>query len=177
MKPSRGGQTGTMIKQGACNGCGQCCGGGNPVSDPGSPFPKGWPNSVRNWALAELEATEVFKFTNHPALGAPSYGSFKLGSNTIRWIWVEGVGLVKDMPPWGDPSNYVPECPLLGGESGGVFACLAEGQVWTRGQIEISGDSLRAYFGCRDIGLPDELPESDAAQWAADHPNCGVVYS
>lgn len=163
-------------KTGACNNCGQCCGGGNPVSDPGSPFPKSWPNSVRNWVLSALEGTELFKFTGHPVLGGATYGNFKLGSNTIRWIWVEGVGLVKDAPAWGNPATYVPECPLLDDESGGEFACLAEGQVWTRGTVSISGDALRAFFGCRDIGLPDEWPENKATDWATAHPNCGVTY-
>ena len=155
-----------MQRMGACNQCGQCC-GCETAPERGSPFPKTWPEAVRTWTVDDLSNTVIFQITGHPDLGAPRYGAIKIGSPTFRWIWIPGVGLVADKAPWGDESSYEPQCPMLLPESGGQYPCGVEGTQW---------DGIRSAFGCRDLGLPDELDEASAQQWVTDHPNCGIWY-
>ena len=156
-----------LRKMGSCNNCGQCC-GCETAPNRISPFPATWPEAVRNWTIASIEENApIFKITGHPSLGAARQGTIKVGSFTIRWIWVVGAGLNKNLAPWGDESTYEPECPALMPGVAGVYPCALEGTQW---------EIIRTSLGCREIGMPEYLDEGSWDGWITDHPLCSLDY-
>ena len=104
----------------------------------------------------------MFAVTGHPDAGGPQAGAIRLGNRTYRWIWVPGVGLCTDAPPWGDPSSYLPQCPFLMAESGGIYPCAVAGTPY---------QPIADQLGCR--WLPETWDEASWTQWITDHPACG----
>lgn len=157
-----------LQKMGSCNNCGQCC-GCETAPNRMSPFPRRWPEAVRNWTIASIEENApIFRIIGHPSLGAQRQGTFRLGNNTFRWTWVTGHGLNANAPPWGDETAYEPQCPvLLPREPDGSYPCGVEGTEW-----EIVCDAL----GCRERGMPEFLEEASWEQYITDHPLCSLDY-
>ena len=148
-----------MQISGECNRCGQCCGAeDNPgASGAVNPWPKTWPAAIRNWLEEDLPGlAKVLKTPYHD--GAIS-GVVNVGTNALKWVWVQGVGLCK-----GKPSNYTIECPALLGKPGdAVRPCALVGTAYQW-----------IYDNC--MFMKPEWTEQEVTQWQADHPACSYEW-
>lgn len=148
---------------GECNDCGQCCGCETAPNRTG-PFPKNWPEAVNSWQINVLrDAHPVFQITGHPDLGGLRFGSVRPvgGNTTFHWIWIPGVGLVADAPPWGDESTYELQCPFLKSPVSGVYPCGVIGTV---------AEIIKTQMRCR--WLPPTWDERSWNEWKTNHPDC-----
>jgi len=150
-------------RQGSCNRCGQCCGAdGSP--NQANPWPKNWPQAVQAW---ETKPT-IIQAVGNPLDGDPIGYAVRLGNKTYRSVWVTGVGLCKDSPPYGNASNYSLECPFLADDPGdGSRPCAFVGTPL---------ESLRNTFVCYPEG-PLIMPDQGSLdQWMEDHPLCSYTW-
>lgn len=155
-----------MQRQGVCSHCGQCCGAdGSPEQR--NPWPRTWPEALRNWEKAYLEEQiPLFKVFVHPSKGGELYGRVRIGNKWYRWIWVPGHGLCEDLRPWGDTSSFSEECPLLMDDPGdGTRPCALVGTeyeyIWAR--------------LCQPEP-PMEKNVDEVAVWQSRHPLCSYAW-
>lgn len=92
------------------------------------------------------------------------YGNIKITGKTFYFVWIPGVGLVRDSSVAHDGSSWVPECPFLGPDVGGVRAC---------------GIASPQYAEWRDAFCegPLQMTAEEAARWASDHPLCSYTWA
>ena len=153
-------------KQGTCNRCGQCCGAdGSP--NQATPWPKTWLYCFKGYQQANKPP--IVQLVGDRSEGGPIGYSVKLGNKTYRSVWVEGVGLCKDVAPWGDPSTYSLECPFLADDPGdGSRPCAFTGTAQ---------ESLRNTFECWPNG-PEYFHNLESLQqWENDHPDCSHTWT
>lgn len=155
-----------MIRQGACNRCGQCCGAeGSPYQN--SPWPDCWPGAYSTWDLDYLQLKiPIFALSGSPAHGGASAGAILFNSMVYRWIWVPDHGLCKDEMPYGDPSAFSEECPFLMPDPGdGTRPCALVGTV-----AEPIWQQL-----CEPEPTIEKTPEK-VTQWQERHPLCSYTW-
>lgn len=157
---------GTMYREGTCNRCGQCCGAeGSPNQD--SPWPNSWPDSLRTWNPSLLAAqAPIFVLVGNPSEGASRSGAAIIAGFRVRWIWVEGHGLCKNVPPYGNLAIYSEECPCLKPDPGdGTRPCALVGTpfepIWTQ--------------MCQSAPPLEKTPEK-VVLWQSWHPLCSYTW-
>ena len=152
-----------FIRQGTCNRCGQCCGAdGSPNQT--NPWPKNWPQAVHNWE----ELPNMIQVVGNPLDGDPPDYAILLGGKQYRSIWVNNVGLCKDLPTYGDDSSYSLECPFLADDPGdGSRPCAFTGTPL---------EEIRNSFVCYPEGPQRFRTQEDLDQWNNDHPLCSYTW-
>ena len=162
-----------FIRQGTCNRCGQCCGAdGSP--NQASPFPKNWPEALRNWSLDDV-VNEVcpqlgmFGFGNiGDQIGvAPEnrVGSYRVKGQQKYYVWMQNLGPCKDTSPGHDGTSYSLECPFLDpteGDPNNIRPCAL---------IGTGDDGAYAKF-CYPEGPEAFETQAMVDQWETDHPEC-----
>ena len=157
-----------MIRQGTCNRCGDCC-----DSESGFPVDKLWPDSVRNWLAADVDA--LFPHGQLLGLGQDAngkliivdrYGNFTLRGNKIYWRWVSRQGLCTNAEPYDDENTFEVKCPLLLDDTGnGRRECALVGtryeSLWLR--------------TCNNMA-PVEFTQAEVSEWMALNPNCSYTW-
>ena len=161
-----------MLRQGTCNRCGQCCGG---IDAPNArtPFASTWWQSVRHWSLDDVNEMcpqlTMFGLTQvgEDTLGVESnHGSYKVQGKNYYYVWVDGLGIQKDISAAHDGSEYNCECPFL---------------------LPDPGDGTRpcALVGTNDDGAYKKWCENEpvsprsaklVAQWQAFYPACSYTW-
>jgi len=151
-------------RQGTCSRCGQCCGAdGSP--NQANPWPKNWPEAIHAWEPTARPA--IVQLVGNPGDGDPIGYAIRLGNKTYRSVWVTGVGLCKDVAPFGDPSNYSLECPFLVDDPGdGSRPCA------------LVGTAAEPVYQdrCYPEGPEFFYNQQSLDQWEADHPLCSHTW-
>lgn len=156
-------------RTGECNRCGQCCGAeGSPEQR--SPWPGNWPEVLRGQRHEDLVShMPLFALINFRPSDPDTqrYGGFALpGMGAFHWIWIPGAGLCKDLPPYGNPSTYSKECPLLLDDPGdGTRPCALIGSQW---------ESVWRVM-CEPEPPMEKTPE-EVGVWQQRHPECSYRY-
>lgn len=159
-----------MNRIGECNRCGSCC-----TSEEGFPFPKNFPDTVRNWQFSDIQVA-IPHFAILGLEGQPDgslqivqyYGNHNILGNKIYWRWVHRKGLCKNLAPYDNAETYIQECPwLLDDDGTGRRACILE-------ESPQYYDLWYAHCNANGDGLPPlEFTQEERDAWLANHPNCG----
>lgn len=160
----------TWIRQGSCNRCGQCCGAdGSPNQL--SPWPKNWPEAIRNWQYTDF-ATVMGQagvvglqanIQNGTVEKVEDYGQFNIKGKKIQWRWVPNNGLCKNLTPPEDPDTWSHECPMLLPDPGdGSRPCAL---VNTKHEWMYTAS-------CFPEGPLQFRTAAEVDQWTTDHPLC-----
>ena len=162
-----------FIRQGTCNRCGECCGApGGP--DRRTPFAKDWPDSLRYWSLDDInemcpQLTMCgVTMVGEDLVGLESpFGSYKIQGKSYYYVWVEGVGLVRDTSAGHDGSIYEPECPFLLADPGdGTRPC---------GMVGTNDDGAYKRWCEQEPEFPRSERDKDEWEWC--HPDCSYTWA
>jgi hypothetical protein len=163
-----------MNRIGDCNRCGSCCN-----SEEGFPFPKNFPDSIRNWQFSDIQIA----IPHYGILGLEGqpdgslqivtyYGNHNIQGNKIYWRWIYRKGLCKNLEPYEDEETYVQECPwLLDDDGTGRRECALVG---TRYEEYWETICWSAIDNQGNPGMaPEVFTEEEAIAWKTAHPDCG----
>ena len=172
-----------FVRSGECNRCGECC-GAQTAPSPKSPWPKSWPDSIRNHSYAQITAEwpQAILFGVVPdgdgITKSADNGTTRIAGGgapqDFYWVHVDGVGYCKDTSPGHDGSSYLPECPFLKDDPGdGSRPC---GLVGTNNDNDFR---VACEEGPTNAGIPSLQFETQAEvdRWFAKHPSCSFEYT
>ena len=160
---------------GECNGCGQCCGGLGtlPQPDRRTPFPRNWPEAIRYWSLDD--AVQAIPQTGLCGLGqigqdtigvAAPVGMVNIQGHKFYYVWLAGIGLVKDSSAQHDGSSYEPQCPfLLDVQGDGTMPC---------GLVGTNQDGAYLKWCQLEPSTPRE--EQLVQEWQWRFPDCSYTW-
>ena len=164
-----------MNRVGECNRCGSCCS----CEGEGFPFPKNYPEAIRNWLFSAIQ----IKIPHYSILGLEGqpdgsmeiltyYGNHNIEGNKIYWRWVYRKGLCKNLEPYEDGETYVSECPWLLDDTGnGRRECALVGTRFEPYWEPICWSAIDI------LGNPGMAPETftplEREAWLTAHPLCG----
>ena len=153
-----------MQRIGHCSRCGSCC-----SSEEGFPVDKLFPDSIRNWNVANIEyqvphlsLLGLTESTNGGLDISNRIFSFNLGGHKVYGLWVKGHGLCTNVVPLDDENTYELTCPFL------------EDEKFGRRECSLVGTQYESFFTklCNDMA-PFEFTQGERDAWKTAHPLCG----
>ena len=159
-----------MNRIGDCNRCGSCCS----CEGEGFPFPKNFPDVIRNWNAPDIKIA----IPHYGIIGLSVddngglsiieyYGNHNIIGNKIYWRWVYRKGICKNLEPYEDQETYSNECPwLLDDEGDGRRECALVGNKYE----PLWNATCNAYG---DGMAPLVFTQAERDAWLTAHPLCG----
>jgi hypothetical protein len=110
------------------------------------------------------------KVVGSPVHGDPIAYAAVIGGHQIHAIWVDEIGLVKDLPTYGDPATYEDECPFLLNDNTCALSDASPAVA------EIFWIACRPELCAGYVAEDDYWLQKYADDWDTKHPSCTYTW-